>query len=265
MTKLKPIIPLCSLVFALLGAVSVRAQEGADPTDEIENLFSEEEQKPVNVPAEAAPKKTDKDEIKDISSMGKLSEFSDIAVIQKRFLPKTKRFELYTAGSLLTNDPFFLNFGLNLRLAYYFRERFGAEFVGYALTTSEREVTKDLLTKRGVKTSTIVTPKDYYGIDFKWVPVYGKQTWMNHKITPLDLYFSLGAGITQTNQGTGVATLHLGTGQAFAMSKGSAFRWDFSWNAFTAKSSANSSASSLYNNLFLSFGFSFFFPGATYR
>ncbi|HVK60071.1 MAG TPA: outer membrane beta-barrel domain-containing protein [Bdellovibrionales bacterium] len=268
--KLKRIVvPICMACgLTLVGSSAAFAQaetDQSDPTDQIEDLFATEEQKPLTTQPQTSAQKAAPEEIKEVSDLGKLSEFSDVAVIQKKFLPKTKRFEAFAAGSFLTNDPFFLNFGANLRLAYYFREKYGVEFVSFALTSSERGVTTDLREKRGVVTSTIVSPKAFYGLDFKWVPVYGKQTWNNRKITPFDLYFSLGLGMTQTNQGSSEPTLHLGTGQAFALSQAMAFRWDFSWNMFQSEGSTKGAGQSLYNNLFLSFGLSFFFPEATYR
>jgi outer membrane beta-barrel protein len=133
------------------------------------------------------------------------------------------------------------------------------------LTTAERQVTTDLGNK-DVQTKSFVTPKSYIGADFKWVPIYGKMAWRNRKITPFDLYFSIGGGTTSTNQGTSEPTFHLGTGQIFALSKSTAFRWDFSWHAFQSKAgSGTTQSSSNFNNLFITVGMSFFFPEATYR
>lgn len=252
-----------SAVFSISTISSLaRAEEGID---EIESMLSKEESKAT--PSEEAPQPTKQTgELRDVSDLAQLSPMSDIAVIQKRFLPKTGRFEAFGALSSVLNDAFFMNFGANLRMAYYFQERYGIELVGMILTTAERQVTSDLHDKRGVVTTSLVTPKSYYGADFKWTPVYGKMAWRNKTITPFDLYFSLGGGITNTNQSSSEPTLHVGTGQTFALSKSTAFRWDFTWNAYQSKSSAGGSAgSSVYNNLFITLGMSYFFPEATYR
>lgn len=249
-------------VFSCLGLEQARAQ---DSMDEVESLFSQEEQE-LSAPVSDDRGDSKQNEIKDVSDLEKLSEFKDIAVIQRRFLPRTGRFEFFAGGAAVLNDAFFLNFGFNGRLAYYFQERYGLELVANLLTTSEREVTTDLREKRRVTTKSLVTPKSYIGLDFKWTPVYGKMTWRNKKITPFDLYFSFGGGTTGTNQGASEPTLHLGTGQVFALSKSTAFRWDFSWNTYSAKSTeSTSSGSSVYNNLLITLGMSFFFPEATYR
>ncbi len=205
-------------------------------------------------------------EIKGVSDLSSLSEFKDIAVIQKRYLPKTQRFEAFGGLNGILNDKFFSSIGVNGRLGYSFTERLGIELMVMVLATGERDVTKNLRERRGVKTTNFVSPQNYYGVDFRWTPVYGKMGFLNKKITTFDLYFSAGAGMTNTNQGGSEPTIHLGTGQIFAITKSAAFRWDFSWNFYNARSGvAGAGANSLYNNLFLTLGASFFFPEATYR
>lgn len=258
--------------------ISGTAFAQADEGDELEGLFNKDEQStpdvkprsedasPTSNPGAGGAVANGKTaEIKEVSDLGRLSEFSDVAVIQKRYLPKTKRFEAYIAPAIVLNDAFFLNYGLGGRLGYNFSERFGAELLGTVLITSERSITTELRESRGVITRSLITPKSYIGLDFKWVPVYGKMALLNGSIVPFDLYFSVGPGLTGTNQGSSEPSVHFGTGQIFARTQGTAFRWDFSWNMFLAKTDLNSSQKSLFNTLSLSLGMSFFFPGATYR
>lgn len=230
-----------------------------DPGKRTTEIIEDGKQKPLTAP------KSDTD-IKGVSDLSSLSEFKDIAVIQKRFLPKTQRFEGFAGLNGILNDKFFSSIGLNGRLGYHFTERLGVELLVMILATGERDVTKNLRERRGVVTTNFVSPQNYYGADFRWTPVYGKMSFLNNKITTFDLYFSGGAGITNTNQGGSEPTIHLGTGQVFAITKSAAFRWDFSWNFYNAKSGvAGAQQNSLYNNLFLTLGASFFFPEATYR
>jgi len=204
-------------------------------------------------------------DVKNVTDLSKLQPFKDVAVIQKRFLPKSKRFEFYIAPALMLNDAFFFDFGANARLGYYFQERYGIELVYTYLASTARGVTNDLALL-DIQTTSFVTPQGYYGVDFKWIPMYGKMTWRNQKITPFDFYFSFGLGVTPTNQSTTPATLHLGTGQEFAHSKAGALRWDFSWFMYQSTSSVTGGGSAaLYHNLLFSIGWSFFFPEATYR
>ncbi|MCC7406173.1 MAG: outer membrane beta-barrel domain-containing protein [Bdellovibrionales bacterium] len=211
-----------------------------------------------------------KKDISTLSELSTLAPFSDIAVIERRFLPKTKRWEF--SGSLLgtINNPFFTNMGAGLRGGYYFQEKFGVEAMYFFVSSNERSVTDNLRTKRNVKTESLVTPKGYFGADFKWTPMYGKMTFMNKRIVPFDFYFSAGVGMTNTDQGNSEPTLHLATGQAFALSKKMAVRWDLSWNLYQAKttvvkSGASRETTANQDDLYLSLGVSFFFPEATYR
>jgi outer membrane beta-barrel protein len=241
-----------------------------DAPDEAESFFNKQEDEISKEPSiqakkpETTPATTN---VKEISDLGKLAPFKDIAVIQKRFLPKTGRFELFGALGGTLNDAFFIDATANLRLGYYFRERYGIEFTGLYISTSNRTVT-DSLAKRGVTTASLVTPQSYYGLDFKYTPIYGKMAFGNKTLTPFDMYFSGGLGQTSYNNGS-APTLHLGTGQIFAMSKAFALRWDFSWNFFQATTYINSTqtvgSSAIFNNLFVLLGASWFFPEATYR
>lgn len=202
-------------------------------------------------------------ELKDVSDLGQLVPFSDVAVLQKRYLPKTARWQLNGAASTIMNDPFFLSFAFNLRLAYYWTERYGAELVGFFINTTDREVTRTMSEKLNIQTSTLVTSTGYYGLDFKWVPAYGKYSFLGRNIIPFDLYFSLGGGLTTTSKGKSEPTLHIGTGQQFAVNKSFALRWDFSWNFYNA--TLEPGKTSTFDNLFLTMGMSYFFPEATYR
>ena len=249
------------------------AQQPNAEVDEIENLFTREEETvaPITTapvkPADQAktPEAATVAPIKEVSDLSKLQPFKDVAVIQKRFLPKSKRFEFYIGPAFNLNDAFFFSVGADARFGFYFSERYGLEFTAIYLSTTSRQVT-DNLQSRGVSTRSFVSPQGYYGVDFKWVPSYGKMTWANRRITPFDLYFLFGAGMTPTNQSKTEATGHLATGQIFALSKSSAVRWDLSWFMLTSTSEVDKSGNrSLYHNVLFSLGWSGFFPEATYR
>ncbi len=262
------------------------SQEDTDSSesavDEIEGLFREEEvAEPAPVPQETA-KEEKKEDIKvdEISDLKRLETFNDIAVIQRRFLPKTGRFEFYIAGGTNLNDAFFVGNGVNMRLGYNFREKWGVEFNYSYIQNDNRDVTNELL-KRGINTEGMVSTDQFYGVDIKWTPIYGKYAYFNEKIIPFDLYFSAGFGMTDPKIGNSAAgnaqitvdsapTFRVGTGQIFALTKWMAFRWDLSWHFFNATSTITQGASStsseeLHNNLFLNVGLSFFFPEAKYR
>ena len=205
--------------------------------------------------------------INTITDLATLQPFSDIAVIQRRYLPKTGRFELSGSGFTNLNNPFYNSLGASLRAAYYFREQYAFEVIGAVFGTMARQATEDLDKNRGITTDNVVTSKSFVAASFKWNPIYGKITWLNKGIVPFDLNFSGGVGMTQTTDGGSQPTLHLGTSQVFALSKWVAFRWDLMWNLYNAtiKNDRGGEESLNQNDLFLGVGMSLYFPEATYR
>ena len=207
---------------------------------------------------------------KKLSELVKLAPFTDVAVIQRRYLPKTGRFELSGSGDLSTNNAFFNNIGFNARLAYYFNEKYGVEGVYQFMTSSNRPITQGLINNQQIETTSLVQPKGFYGATFKWSPFYGKMAWFQQKIIPFDIYFTPGIGVTQTSNSSGDSTLMLGVGQLFALSKSYGIRWDFDWNYYsttvsTMNGGVTTNSSTTHSDLYLGVGFSYFFPEATYR
>lgn len=278
------------LIFVLLlcfSSMSYAQDKDDTKIDEIEGLFQEDEsegdRRESQKEAQATAKEKEDDKPEEIEDLKRLETFDDIAVIQKRFLPKTGRFEFYIAGGTNLNDAFFVGNGVSARLGYHFREKWAIEALYTYIQNDNRDVTNELL-ERGVNTEGSVSTDGYYGIDLKWTPIYGKYAYFNEKIIPFDLYFSLGFGqtdprIAASSGGATVAsvesgyTVKLGTGQIFAITKWMAFRWDISLHMIDAETTVRnantnvivSQDSGLNNNLFLNIGLSFFFPEAKYR
>lgn len=214
--------------------------------------------------------KVPEQKIENLTDLNKLSAFREVSVIQKKYLPKTERFQLYTGAGMTTNSPWFLNLGVKINLGYHFTESFGVELSTMFLTNSEREVAKEIRANNGVQAEKFVNTKSYVGADFMWVPIYGKLTLLNNSIIPFDMYFAAGGGTSSTNSQEGsVPTIHVGTGQIFAITKSLAFRWDYSWTMFSATpvdfTTTSKSSKNSYNDLILTAGISFFFPEARYR
>ncbi len=213
------------------------------------------------------PQKVDR-----IVDLNKLSAFREISVIQKKYLPKTERFQFFGGVGTTTNSPWFLNLGAKVNVGYYFTESLGLEVSSIFLSNSERQVSQEIRDNNSLQPEKFVNTKSYMGVDIVWAPIYGKISMLNERIIPFDMYFSFGAGTSSTNSQEGsVPTLHIGTGQIFAITKAIAFRWDYSWTMFQATPVADSALGSAqiqknsYNDLILTAGFSFFFPEAKYR
>lgn len=209
-------------------------------------------------------------EVKELKDLNKMVPFSEISVIQKKYLPKTGRFQFFLGAGITTNTPWFTNYGGKANLGYHFTESFGLELSTLFLTSSQRQVAKELLDNHGVQADQFIYTKGYYGLDLVWSPVYGKIAWNNKKIINYEMYFSLGGGTSSTkSKEENVSTVHLGLGQIFALSKGVAFRWDYGINIFQATPISSNTTSKAekgsYNDMVLTAGLSFFFPEADYR
>lgn len=224
-----------------------------------------------SVRAEMTPTKKEEARLNELKDLNQMVPFSEISVIQKKYLPKTERFEFYVGLGLTTNTPWFLNYGGKLDLSYNFTEIFGIGISTLFLTSSERQVAKEIHDNNGLTADQFIYTKGYYGLDLKFSPVYGKISYLNENIINYEMYFSLGGGISSTNsQEKDVPTVHLATGQIFAISKSMAFRWDYSINLFQATPVGTSTSGAameknLYNDFVLTAGLSFFFPEAGYR
>ena len=291
----KNILFISTLFLSSLLAATAAISEQLDDAEVI-NLENMYQQKPVEVrsnpeavpmPSESTSTTTVSDveveetetvvvqkkedvKVKELKDLSRLSPFREVSVIQKKYLPKTERFQFYAAGATTTNTPWFLNYGARLNLAYHFTETLGLELSGMFLSSSEREVAKEIRENNGLKPEQFIYTKGFYGLDLMWSPIYGKLSHLDGSIVPFDMYFSLGGGMSNTNSAEGnVPTGHLGTGQIFAITKSIAFRWDYSLNIFQATPISGTGtaapAKGAYNDLILSAGFSFFFPEASLR
>jgi len=201
--------------------------------------------------------------VTDFSGLAKLAPFSEISVIQKRFLPKTGRIQFTGALSTITNNPWFLTAGVSLKAAYYLTEAWGLEGTYMAMSSSARKSADELHEINNVSTDSFGFPKNYIGLDAKYTPFYGKMSWLNKKIVPFEHYFTAGGGNTTVSTGGSGFTLHFGTGQNFALSKRFSVNWDFSSMNYSAKSTSGTNES--FSDLLLTVGMSFFYPEATYR
>lgn len=199
----------------------------------------------------------------DFSGLTKLQPFSEVSVIQKRFLPKTGRMQFTGAFSTITNNPWFLTAGVSLKAAYYLTEAWGIEGTYTSMTSSQRTSAQELHDNNGVSADSFGFPKNYIGVDAKYTPFYGKMSWLNKKIIPFEHYFSAGGGNTTVSTGGSGFTLHFGSGQNFALSKRFSVNWDLSMMNYSAKSTDGTMQS--FSDLLLTVGMSFFYPEATYR
>lgn len=134
-----------------------------------------------------------------VEDLNRLSPFFDIVVIQRRFLPKTGRFEISPSIVLFLSSELFINTGLGGHFSFYFLEKHGVEIFGYYSTVFKRNLTVNLENNLnifgdigGFRTEFIIA------LTYKWMPVYGKISLFNRKIIPFDVVLSVGGGIVQS-------------------------------------------------------------------
>lgn len=266
-------------MFILLIGLPLSAQilprEDQTPEAGLEDLYDkfdneqetkvEKQRKTKQQQEEEHLKSLDKDFTK-ISELVRLAPFEDIAVIQRRFLPKTKRFEFSGNGVISTNNAFFNNVGIGVRAGFYFTEVHGLELTYLYFTSAERPITDGLIKRQSIEAKSLVEPESFAGISYKWSPIYGKVAWFQQKIIPFDIYFTPGFGMSQTTGGGTEGTVSLGVGQLFALSKSFGIRWDFNWNYYQAEVLVDGQKQTRdHSDLFLGVGVSAFIPEATYR
>lgn len=236
----------------------------ADALMENKNPSANKIEEVINTPKPA-------EKLKSMMELDTLTPFSDIAVIQKRFLPKSQRFEFNPNLGMVTNNAFFMTTYFQARLAYAITEKWAVEATLASFFDQKYKVTEDLKDDANVATKSLLLPEMYYGVDIRWSPIYGKMGSFSEGIIPFDMYFSFGGGVMDTNQEDSPFAIHLGTGQIFGINKWMAFRWDLSGYFYSAETASANAAdtttknSNSFTDIQLSLGMSFFFPDATYR
>lgn len=276
------ILPLLSFL-RISSSYSEETQNKVDEESEklfegIESIYDDFTKKKEKKEKKLFPKKSEKFSYKRVSDLIHLSSFKDIAVIQRRFFPKTHRYEFSVGGTFNGRNTFFNNFGAKILLGYYFSEHFGIAASYYQLTDSTKSVVERIREGQNLALHRFVRPYQYMGVNINWIPIYGKMTLINKSIIPFDMLFSLSLGQTTLMNKKGSVSAGVSVGQIFPFSKSLAFRWDFKWNFYKPKidssidlevedqgNSNNNRNINGYVDLFFSMGVSFFFPGAKYR
>ncbi len=218
---------------------------------------------PAKESSATVTKETSPPEIKveTLSDLSKLQPFSEISVLQRRYMPKSGRVQFFGGLSDIVNDPWNSNSGFNLRAAYGLTEAWGIEVVDYFMSSTPSQAATNLLAQHNVNAQSFGVTSGFVGGYVMWTPIYGKMSFSTEKIVPFDMYFNFGSGNTSLS-GVGVPSSvsgpSVGTGQVFAITRSVGFRWDLTWNMYTLPSGST-------NNLLLTFGANWYFPEASYR
>ncbi len=210
----------------------------------------------------------------DFSGLTELFKFKNIAVIQKRYLPKTKRLEVSPAGFVIMNNSFFISYGVGANVSYYFKEKLGVEFTYQKYFRKKRGILKNV--ERENRNAQSTHSDQFVGGSIKWTPIYGKMAWLNKSIIPFDLGFNIGAGLVKakytiknvdkdfeelTKNALGFTA---SMNQVFALSQSLAFRWDLGLMHYNFKKD-DGGAKVKQTDVYAGAGISFFLPGVKRR
>ncbi len=207
--------------------------------------------------AKKSPSKVDFSQIKAANSL------TDTVIIQKTYMPKTQRFQLFGGASLSMNDVFYRTYGADLRLGFHFSETWGLELNTFFLTSSDSSEKTDLKAKQDLKVENLSTPKNFYGANVYFSSIYGKVALEDRRIIPFEFYQTLGAGQMTTNPTSTSNAFYFGLGNLFSISKNSVLRADLSWYFYNTKTIKGDSMNS--NTIFLTFGYGRMMPEAGRR
>ncbi|MEZ0391553.1 MAG: outer membrane beta-barrel domain-containing protein [Pseudobdellovibrionaceae bacterium] len=194
----------------------------------------------------------------DFTDLKKDSHFDDTVIIQKTYMPKTKRFQFFGGFSLAVNDAFFRTMGGQLRAGYHFNETWGLEATGFLLTSEDTNEKKDLESKQNLGVANLTTPKSFLGVNAYFSSIYGKMALEDRKIVPFEFYQTIGVGQITTNPTSTSTAFYFGLGDIFSISKNSAIRADLSWFFYNGKTINGDNQSA--NTIFLTIGYGRFVP-----
>lgn len=189
--------------------------------------------------------------------------FSDTVVIQKNYMPKTKRFQFYGAITYSPNDIFFDTYGINARGDYFFSEAFGIELEAFFLKTNPAKVVKTLESNQSVSTDNLVTPSSFMGVSAYFSSIYGKTAVFDRNIVPFEIYETIGIGKMNTTSSVSSDALKLSVGQLFSLNRNSSVRIDLGIYFYQSKTVQGEMANT--NSMFLNVGYQGLFPAVGRR
>lgn len=188
---------------------------------------------------------------------------SNLGIVQKNFLTKTGRIEVYGGLSLVPTEVFYRTFGGQLNVGYHFNEAWAINGLGYFFTSAARGEIDDLKKINEVNVESLIYLKSYYALSVYWNTIYGKMTYFNQNITPFEIFFTGGFGRVRTQSASENFGVHVGLGNTFYLSRNSGVRVDLNWVFYQSKDINNKNQNA--NSILLSIGYSGFYPESTER
>lgn len=254
------------LILFVISSSNSLAQETSSETevkeiDFVENLLETNAATFKNAPVRTSPleKKNQKAEYTNVSSE---AFHSDLAIIQRNYMPKTGRLYLNGGLSLLPSDVFYRTIGVNAKASYHFTEAWGVEAFGYFFSSQARDEVDSLKNEQSLAVKSLVSINSFYGVNIYFNSIYGKTAFGN-RIIPFELYQTFGVGTVRTQNGEENPSFQVGIGDLFSLTRSSAVRVDLTWAFYNATNYLEQKQSS--NSLFLTLSYGHLFPEPTYR
>lgn len=213
----------------------------------------------------------DRREFKKVSELELLSTFKNIAVISKKFSPRTRRAELSVQGVFFGNNNYAHSLGLSGHIGWYFTEKIGMEFSAFYLGKVNRPIANSLREINIVPS--VLIPKIFYGAYFKWSFLYGKMSYFKKDILYFDMPLKFGFGLTNAAEEAldtslnsirqtdinGINTFSFGVSPTWALNKNFSVRVEALANYYKDIGFRGP------ESLLISAGLSWFFPEVSYR
>jgi outer membrane beta-barrel protein len=250
---------LVALIFLNFMSSQAHAQASGDDVNELEDALVKEDA--VLQKKNEAPAKENKQQI-NYSDIKSATPFSDLAIVQKNYMPKTGRQQINIGVALVPSDIFFNSLGADIKWGYHFDETWGLEFQGVFLGSSKSKATRDLENKQFVGVDNLVQLKSFLGASVYFSSVYGKTALWDRSIFPFEIYQTVGAGIVQTGLSSS-AGLRLALGELFTLNKNNAVRLEISALFYNAKNI--NGVQEMNNSLFLTLSYEKFLTAVRER
>ncbi|MBY0452872.1 MAG: outer membrane beta-barrel domain-containing protein [Bdellovibrionaceae bacterium] len=201
--------------------------------------------------------------VSDYSNIISETAYTDYSIIQRNYMPKSSRVQIKGGLSLVTNDVFYTNVGVNLGATYHFNETWGLGLYGTLLNSSANSDAQNIKDVQLVNIENLVTVKNTYGAALYYTPIYGKWALLSKRVIPFELYFS--GGVAQiTNQSNDPSTaITLGAGQLISLGRSSALDVNLNLSLYRTKNINNQDQSN--NSLLVTVSYCVFWPQPDYR
>jgi outer membrane beta-barrel protein len=175
-----------------------------------------------NQPAQTGAEEVKVEQIKQKYWAG--GEEAAVGVVQNRAYSKTRKFSLGVDTGIAFSDPFLSNKIVGGHFGYNFSEYYAVEFLYWRILSSGSSA-YDALRAQG-KDANVNPQRGYMGADFLASLMYGKLSFVGHKIIYYDFHLSGGGGMIDTESGRYAAGT-VGLGQRFYISTVTSLRLDY--------------------------------------